>query len=365
MWEHYQNMLDQNQHVLQELSVSLQTRLTEWAHPDVTLKLEWHPDIEKSIRVEEPLARIIAGEGDFEGELARFGHGLQRSYLLALLNELATNDDTNVPRLILECEEPELYQHPPQARHLATVLQKLSEGNAQIIVSTHSPQFVSGEGFEDVRMVRKDQVNKWSTVSFMTYMDIAQAIATATGEEPTQPTGVLAKIHQALQPQLNEMFFTSRLILVEGQEDVAYITTYFNLLDKWDEYRRTGCHLVPVNGKSELLRPLVIARHLGIPTFTIFDADADKPDNNGSHARHKKDNQALLSFLGRPGEDPMPQNTLWGKDFVIWHSDIGAVVRNDIGSSWGHYKDEAEKQYGQVGDLKKNTLFIGGVQLTV
>ena len=355
----YQDMLDQNQHVLQELSVSLQTRITEWAHPNATLKLEWHHDLEKSIRVDEPFAHSIAGEGNFEGELARFGHGLQRSYLLALLHELATSDDTNAPRLILGCEEPELYQHPPQARHLATVLQNLRKGNVQIIVSTHSTLFISGEGFEDVRMVRKDPSNKRSTVAFMTYMEIAQAIATATGEQPTKPTGTLAKIHQALQPSLNEMFFTSRLILVEGQEDVAYITTYINLLGLWDEYRRIGCHIVPANGKSELLRPLVIAKHMGIPTFTIFDADANKPDQNGRYAMHKKDNKALLTFLGRLDEDPMPQDTFWGTNFVMWHSDIGAVVRDDLGSSWDHYKAEAEKQYGHAGNLNKNTLYIG------
>jgi hypothetical protein len=319
----YQALLDEHQHVLQDLTVSLRRRLTEWAHPESTLKPEWHYDQDKSVRVEEPLAHIIAGEGDFEGELARFGHGLQRSYLLASLHELATSDDTNAPRLILGCEEPELYQHPPQARHLAAVLQKLSKGNAQIIVSTHSPLFVSGEGFEDVRMVRKDPIIKKSNIAHIAYTDIAQAIAAATGKQPTPPKGMLAKAHQALQPALNEMFFATRLILVEGQEDVAFIATYLNLLGQWDEYRRTGCHLVPVNGKSHLLQPLLIAKRMGIPTFTIFDGDADKPDQNGNSMKHEKDNKALLTFLGRPHENPMPTLTLWGTDFVMWHSDNG------------------------------------------
>jgi predicted ATP-dependent endonuclease of OLD family len=135
----YQKLLEENQKALEDLSKSLETRLVEWAHPDATLKLEWKQDLDKSVRVDEPLAHIIAGEGDFKGELARFGHGLQRSYLLALLHELASVDDNVSPRLILGCEEPELYQHPPQARHLATVLQRLSTGNSQIIISTHNP----------------------------------------------------------------------------------------------------------------------------------------------------------------------------------------------------------------------------------
>jgi energy-coupling factor transporter ATP-binding protein EcfA2 len=136
MQQSYQSLLDENQHVLDDISTALQTRLSEWAHPDATLRLQWKQDPDKSVRVEEPWAHILAGEGDFEGELARFGHGLQRSYLLALLQELAGTDDAG-PTLILACEEPELYQHSPQARHLANVLHKLSRGNSQVIVCTH------------------------------------------------------------------------------------------------------------------------------------------------------------------------------------------------------------------------------------
>lgn len=356
----YQALLDENQSVLDDISGALQARLAEWAHPDATLRLHWKQDPDKSVRVEEPWAHIIAGEGDFEGELARFGHGLQRSYLLALLQELAAADVTGGPTLVLACEEPELYQHPPQARHLAAVLYKLSRGNSQVIVSTHNPLFVSGEGFEDVRMVRKDGASPSSSVSHMSYGQIAEAVAEATGERPIKPEGALAKVHQALQPVINEMFFTRRLILVEGLEDAAYLLAYLNLLDKSENYRRMGCHIVPTNGKSELLQPLVIARHMGIPTYVIFDADADKPDKNGSRAKHEKDNKALLTLVGKPDENPLPDAIVWATGFTMWHSDIGSVVETDIGKDdWAGFRAEADKRYGHAGGLRKNALHIG------
>lgn len=356
----YQTLLDQSQHVLDETSASLGARIAEWAHPDATLKLEWSQDPEKAIRVEEPFARIIAGEGDFEGELARFGHGLQRSYLLALLQELAGSNETTEPRLILGCEEPELYQHPPQARHLAAVLQRLSQSNCQVVLSTHSPVFVSGEGFQDVRMFRHDRDNKRSTVAQMSYGEIAAAVAAATGEQVKKSDGVLAKIHQALQPTLNEMFFTPRLVLVEGLEDVAYITAYMSLLGRWEEYRRRGCHIVPTNGKSEMLQPLVIATHARIPTFLVFDSDADKPDHNGSRTKHEKDNRAILALANHAGDGPMPAATVWGPGFVMWHSDIGSIVRDDIGAvDWAAAQEAADQRYGQAGNLRKNMLHIG------
>jgi putative ATP-dependent endonuclease of the OLD family len=147
--EQYQKVLDGSQDALNEISRSLRAKLTEWAHPNAFLQLQWSQDTDKSVRVEEPFARIIAGEGDFQGELARFGHGLQRSYLLALLQELSGTDDPTGPRLVFGCEEPELYQHPPQARHLAAVLQKLSRGNSQVIVSTPPSGICFGRGIRE------------------------------------------------------------------------------------------------------------------------------------------------------------------------------------------------------------------------
>ena len=358
--QRYQTLLDGNQGVLDDISSALQMRIAEWAHPEARLRLQWKQDPEKSVRVEEPLAHILAGEGEFEGELARFGHGLQRSYLLALLQELAGTDDVAGPTLILACEEPELYQHPPQARHLAAILNTLSQGNAQVIVSTHDPRFVSGQGFEDVRMIRKDPGQQRSSVAHVSFDQIAETVAAATGEQPAKPEGVLAKIHQALQPSLNEMFFTRRLILVEGLEDVAYLMSYLNLLGKADEFRRLGCHIVAAHGKSELLQPLVIARQMRIPTYVIFDADADKPDKDGRRAKHEKDNRALLTLLDRPAEDAMPAETCSGLGFTMWHSDIGTIVDADIGTDeWAIYRAEADKRYGHVGRVRKHSLHIG------
>ncbi|MFV3517231.1 ATP-dependent nuclease, partial [Mycobacterium tuberculosis] len=106
------------------------------------------------------MTKLIAGDGQFEGNIARFGHGLQRSYLIALLHGLASEDDSAQPTLILGCEEPELYQHPPQARHLASVLESLSDKNSQVIITTHSPLFVDGKGFESVRLIRRNKETK-------------------------------------------------------------------------------------------------------------------------------------------------------------------------------------------------------------
>jgi putative ATP-dependent endonuclease of the OLD family len=363
----YRSMLYENESVLKGLSDSLTDRLHEWAHPDADLVVQWQSDPAKAVSLSDPVAEILAGEGPFKGKLARFGHGLQRSFLLAILQELATMRSSTGPTLVLAIEEPELYQHPPQARHLASVLDRLAAPNqAQVIVCTHSPLFISGRGFEEVQLVRKAPSGKYSKVSSVSLADVAKEIAAVTGEAPLTETGTVMKVHQVLQPSINEMFFASVLILVEGQEDVAYITAYMELLDQTEEFRRLGCHIVPMptSGKGYLTQPLVIAKKLSIPTFVVFDSDAhnlDKLEKNGNKNKHDNQNCALLRLCGVTNPDPFPKSHFWGKDVVMWWSEIGAVAAADYGKGWSELQDRVRKKYDSVGveGLNKNSLFIG------
>ena len=86
----FQAMLDRHQSTLDDLSSRLGDRIAMWAHPDASLRVRWHEDPDRSVRVDSPYAAILAQEGSFEGQIGRFGHGFQRSFLLSLLQELAS-----------------------------------------------------------------------------------------------------------------------------------------------------------------------------------------------------------------------------------------------------------------------------------
>lgn len=356
----YRQLLGSQQSALNEISGSLTARLAQWAHPGVKARLTWTEDAKRSVLVEEPVARLRAGEGDFEGELARFGHGLQRSYLLALLQELAGADDQNAPTLVLGCEEPELYQHPPQARHLADVLQKLCQGNAQVIVATHSPYFVSGRHFESLRLVRRDPARQRSMVSSVDFTTIATRIAAITGQPPNKPEAQQARLQQALQPHLNEMFFAHKIVLVEGLEDASYITSWLVLSGSWDAFRRHGVHVIPVNGKSYLIEPLVVAECLNIPSLVVFDGDGDIT-NPSARTKHEKDNKLLLSLLGGNAAEAFPATTVWAPRFVQWPCNLGETLKADIGQQlWDQTFGEASKGLGSPhGSYAKNPMHIG------
>jgi putative ATP-dependent endonuclease of OLD family len=356
----YQAMLGNQQTTLDEVSKSLGERLTEWAHPGARLRLEWQQDPEKSVRVEEPFAQIVAGEGNFDGRLPRFGHGLQRAYILALLQELSHSNTESQPTLVLGVEEPELYQHPPQCRHLSTVLQDLAGKGTQVAVTTHSPFFVAGQMFESVRLVRKPKAESISVVRQVSPKRIRDRLAELTGHEwYSDADAARAKLQQALQPGVNEIFFTPQLVLCEGLEDIAYLLTYFSLMQRERDLRLAGCHLVQPGGKGHLLVPLAIARQLEIPTFVVFDADAHTEDKHGRRAMHQQENSAILRLCGHEGEDAMPNQTVWKANLVMWTATIGHAVTADFDAAkLASFQEAARVRYAHAGDMDKNTLFI-------
>jgi predicted ATP-dependent endonuclease of OLD family len=354
--EKYRQLLGTQQAHLQDLSSRLTARLEEWARPGVKVAVRWDQDSERSIQVAQPTARLDGGDEGFLGSISRLGHGLQRSYLIALLQELAGSDDTRRPTLILGVEEPELYQHPPQARHLSDVLQRLSEQNSQVLITTHSPFFVPADSLESVRLVRKVEGLDRAEVLSCSYADLTAEVRQA--EEGIRAATVLLQMRRVLSPSVSEMFFAPRLVLVESEEDVAYIATYARLLGHWPELRQRGLHLLPVGRKSDIARPLAVANRLKIPTFVVFDGDANqtKPE----HAKtHEVENGRLLTLLGKPAQAPLPSEHVWGARFVMWKTEIADAIRGDFAKSeWDAAGERARALLNLPAGANKNPMFI-------
>jgi putative ATP-dependent endonuclease of the OLD family len=365
----YQAILDAEQSALDTISENLKNRLESWSHPGISARLEWKQDSEKSIKVEEPWANIKIGERGFEGQLARFGHGLQRSYMLALLQELTTMTDDTAPTLVMGIEEPEIYQHPPQARYLAETLNDLSAKDSQIIICSHNPLFIPGNNFEAIRLVREKEyivndvkLNK-SNISCLKYTDLA-GLLESSGQKALKEEGMLAKLYPTLNPITNEMFFCNNLILTEGVEDVAYISSYLMLSGAITDFRKNSCHIVPVGGKSSIIKPLGIAKLLNIPVFVVCDADTNKENikdevrRNSEVGKHKKDNRSILNLLDHSAINEWPSETIEETDIFMWTENMTNLVVHEIGEKWKDHLNKAYSYYGQPGDLKKNPLAI-------
>lgn len=354
----FQTLLTENQEALEEVSAKMRTRLAEWSHSDTNFSLRWMADPAKSVQVVEPMAGVFTGEGDFTGSLARMGHGLQRSYLLALLPELAGLDTDNAPTLVLSCEEPELYQHPPQARRLAEVFHALAVSNTQVIVTTHSPYFVSGKDFEDVRLIRKSTVEKCADSNQTTSAELTLYLQRHSyHRERPNAAGMRAKIAQSLQPHLNEMFFCQYPVFVEGLEDVAFITAALHLYGHWDEFHSLGCHLIHANGKNHLIHPVAIAKCLEIPFYLVFDCDGDARE--ADLVKHEPDNKTLFSLVGMDTSDPFPNEGRRTDRCTAWPTNMGSAVEADLSNDeLTEFQEAARRSCGQAKSLNKNSMFI-------
>jgi predicted ATP-dependent endonuclease of OLD family len=179
-------------------------------------------------------------------------------------------------------------------------------------------------------------------------------------DQALPPLGAtLARVNQALQPALNELFFTPRLVLVEGLEDVAYVTTWMILGGYWTEFRRRGCHIVPVGGKSEIIQPLAVAISLEIPTFVFFDADgADQ--NPHRRALHQADNLAILRLMGGDESEVFPEQVVWEKNYAIWPDTLDQVLKADVGSErWDQIYGQVNQQFGNPKGFGQNAMHIG------
>lgn len=354
----YQAVLAENQTALDDLSSRLSEGLAEWSTPDAGMALVWHGDKDKSVQVAEPYAEIVATDGVFKGALTRFGHGLQRSYLLALLQLIAAGGSDGQPStLILACEEPELFQHPPQARHLSEVLIDLSEQGNQIAVCTHSPLFVRGNAFEHVRLVRRDPATKSSFVTRSTATEIEGTLTALRGKPTPERESAIAKLDQELNPELNELFFAPYIVLVEGMEDVAFIKAHLIKHELMDQFRALGCHIIPAHKKSKIQRPIAILKKMSIPFYCIFDADGACEAKH--RPTHEGENKVLLSLLGKEGVGPFPSDHYWGTGVTVWKSCITDTIRDEFGdAAWDKAMDKVRSENGFPAGIEKSAHFI-------
>jgi len=199
---------------------------------------------------------LIVREGDFEIKATELGEGMQNALVIAMLQAF---EERRKQGAIFLIEEPEMFLHPQKQRSLAKTLRHIAETN-QVILTTHSPYFVSVPDYRSVLLVRKtDQGTKavQSTLS-----------KGAISEE---------KLRKELDPERNELFFASRLLLVEGDSEKLAFPEYAKRLDL--DLDRAGTSIVEVGGKRNLLDFARIALSFSIPTAILYDEDSSDFSN--------------------------------------------------------------------------------------
>ena len=318
--ERYQEIFDPSKlEELQRLEKDLSNTLQTYVQ-DAGVNLDWREAT--GIDVPMPEASIRLVEDEYASLVGYTGHGLQRAFILTMLQHLAlakvpteleeeeVKDEFSfeMPSLIIGIEEPELYQHPNRQRHLSKVLSKLTtEGipgmatKTQVIYSTHSPLFVGLERFEQIRVFRKereeDEKPKHTVIAQTTLDEVAGIVEKADNKPEGTYTGetLRPRLRSLLTPWLNAGFFANFAVLVEGPEDRAAIIG--TAIAMGHDLESVGVSVLPCRGKTCLDRPFAIFQSLGIPVYVIWDSDKGRKD------ARSEENHRLLRLLGQEIED--------------------------------------------------------------
>jgi hypothetical protein len=341
----YQEILDPEKLTeLKTLADRMSITLKDFV-PDAKVELNWLPLAELSIPLPQADVKLI--EDGYSSTVSRTGHGLQRAFILTMLQHLAlaqtalpqqggvageSGGSTLLPNLVLAIEEPELYQHPNRQRHLANIFLQLATGNTpgvaektQIIYATHSPLFVGIDRIDQLRLLKKVVNNGSPKITRIISTDLG-TLANLVWEADNKPQTVYTRetlkprLQTIMTPWMNEGFFADVAVLVEGEDDRAAILGYAKA--KGQDLESIGISVIPCGGKQSMDRPALIFKQLGIPVYLVWDGD-----KGGNNAK-PEDNHRLLRIVNQTVVD-------WpvyiGTDSACFEKSLDFILCNEIG----------------------------------
>ena len=306
--------------------------------PGAAVTLAWseeHPEV--------PIPDVWSevSEDGVPTDIDHQGHGMQRAMIIALLQ---AHDDhirslqgsesaDSATHILLLIEEPELYQHPPRARHFRRLLKKLASDSSararfRIVSSTHSPNFVSLDDLDSVRVVSKKYSGPGNVpvrdISALSLPEIREKYALATGNTSLTETDIRKNLH-VLNAPLREAFFASAIVLTEGVSDIGVLEAVSDHMGV--DVEAKGIVLASMGGKGLIPLAIVILKSMGIRNYIIFDSDS---------AAQLADNQLILRLVGAPPAD-IPQagelKTTIRDSYAVLHTEMEDVLKRDFGEA--------------------------------
>lgn len=360
---------ERNQSVLNELETSvseaaddhLNERAGQVNHhlrqylPGIEIKFEvglqdWAPRA-------NPVAqsRMRRGERDFFIESE--GHGVQRATLLALLQ--ATAEARTAPEstggedrdnkqnhredqqssLIVFVEEPEVYQHPVQARMMARSFANAARtGNVQFVLATHSPYFLDPNEIHNTFRVENSP----------------------TGSKANRPSvqGVLkeknasGELDKYFLESVIESLFSRAALIVEGDTERAIFDTV-PCGDDGLTLRDLGISVAVAAGSDSLLDMAQLIQDFGVPVFVVRDGDSDS-DIALKTAQEKSQNAIRTQFKCAPDFENTEhlQIALNKQQSLLntWQSAVDSFIKKARESGFGEGLEDFEWGGGvQVG----------------
>lgn len=344
---------------LNEFSSRVNNELSDWG---IEFNLSINPirveDIIKNLLSHSLKDRILEKEVD----VRQFGQGFQRHLIYTLIklaaeyvDKPAKVDEFSPNFTLILFEEPEAFLHPQQQELLNYSLRSLAnEDSQQILITTHSPTFVSKNIEEIVSLVK---IKKSAGAS--TAFQLSQAQIKSITEQNSTITQCLknklseqnisAKLAKEIRRRIGETsesvrleeesirymlwldserclaFFADIVLICEGATEKVLID--YLIKNKWNELRKKRIYVLDAIGKFNIHRYMNLFRDLGIDHSVLADRDENEEiqetinefilQQQNPFAKlvdyFDKDIEAFLSITPPPLErrDKKPLNVMW------------------------------------------------------
>jgi putative ATP-dependent endonuclease of the OLD family len=242
--------------------------------------------------------------------------------------------------ICLAIEEPELFQHPVQAKAFASVLRQLAEAadqNVQVTYATHSPCFIEPTHFDQIRRVSRRASDNAGERSVIVASVTLEAVVRSLDGFVKEGT-VRKRLDDVCLARLPEALFGEAVILVEGDTDRAFI-------EGCGEHDHAmlaleGIVVAEVGGKDILMLPYAVLTLLGIPCLVVFDGDkgcAERMRKNGKKEADiltverdsQQKNRDLLRYLGEQEQD-WPATHVTDRCAIFTYRHAAATAQGDV-----------------------------------
>ncbi|MFN8306170.1 MAG: AAA family ATPase [Ferruginibacter sp.] len=195
--------------------------------------------------------------------IQNLGNGFSSLFIVALFRALI---DTDKGGNIFIIEEPETYLHEHFQEYFYDVLIKLSEKN-QVIITTHSKKFINIFKPETILRFKNEEYLKTDVIQNITpKIEIPEKI----GELTLNSIDDFALYLKSLEPNLNNIVFSSKVIIVEGPHDLL---AYKTLFSKKYNLSFNNIAIIAAWGKDSIKTIVQLCQRYDIPYFVVHDWD--------------------------------------------------------------------------------------------
>lgn len=282
---------------LASLEGEINDELDEWSRE---FNLRINPPAETDIVKNLIDYTVIDNDIEHEIDATQQGHGFQRHLIFTLIrlaakyqsmDDQSEQEDFYPDFTAILFEEPEAFLHPIQQDTLCKSLKTIaSRSNNQVIVSSHSPIFVS-QNTDDLpsimHLCRENAYTKVGQISSETLDDlfsdnqrINEILQNAPKNYQPHPDDCKQDMEAIkyfiwLNPERCGMFFAKHVLLVEGASE-RILLNY--LLDTGEiKMPEGGVFILDAFGKFNFHRFMNILCHLKIHHSVLLDGDLNKP----------------------------------------------------------------------------------------